>query len=228
LGRPVDPGGDFLGPEDVPLSANENTQLEVQRTYEKVYRAGELIFKEGDPGEVVLIIQSGNVQITRREPGGRRVVAQLAAGEFFGEMSVVVGEPRTTCATALSEVCLLEVDAETLEAMCVERPEVAIRIIQRLTTRLIEAERRLANVGLDDAARPLLRTLLSIAAPDSGSGARIPTTLRALAGGAGLSMLDTHRALHRLMDRRLLKLVDDELIAPDFDTLAACLDAPAS
>ena len=175
---------------------------------------------------MVLIIQSGEVQTSRAQPGGRRVLARLGAGDFFGEMSVVVGEPRSTRATAVGDVRVLEVDGETLEVMCVERPEIAIRIIQRLTTRLIEAERRLAKVGIDDVARPLLRTLLNLATPDSGSGARIPATLRALAGAAGLSMRDAHRALHQLMERRLLKLVDDELIAPDLDTLASCLDSP--
>jgi len=173
---------------------------------------------------VVLIIQSGEVRITRPQPGGRRLLARLGPGDLFGEISVVVGEHRTTRASAVGDVSVLEVDAETLEAMCVERPEIAIRIIQKLTTRLIDAERRLAKVGIDDLSRPLLRTLLSIASPDSGSGARIPTTLRALASAAGLSMLDAHRALHELMERRLLKLVDDVLIAPDLDTLATCLE----
>ena len=203
---------------------NENTQVEVQRTYERTYAAGQHIFEEGDRAEVVLIIQSGEVQITRPQPGGRRVLARLASGDLFGEMSVVVGEPRTTRATAVGEVRLLEVDAETLEAMCVERPEIAIRIIQRLTSRLLEAERRLANVGIDEVARPLLRTLLSLASPDAGSGARIVVTLRKLADAAGVSMLDTHRALHQLMERRLIRLVDDVLVAPDLDTLATCLD----
>lgn len=174
---------------------------------------------------MVLIIQSGQVQITRAQPGGRRLLASLGPGDFFGEMSVVVGEPRNSRATAIGDVRLLEVDAETLEAMCIERPEISIRIIQRLTTRLIEAERRLANVGMDEVARPLLRTLLSIALPDAGSGARIPTTLRALANSAGLSMLDAHRGVHQLMERKLLKLTDDILIAPDLDTLTTCLDA---
>ena len=213
--------------EGAPLPGEDNsTQVEVLRSYERAFHAGELIFDEGDSGELVFIIQSGEVEITRTEPGGRRLLARLGPSEFFGEMSVVVGEPRTTRATAIGDLSVLEVDAETLEAMCLERPEIAIRIIQRLTTRLIEAERRLANVGVDDAARPLLRILLSTASPDSGSGARIPTTLRALAGAAGLSMGDAHHALHRLMDRRLLKLVDDVLIAPDLDTLATCLDNP--
>ena len=154
------------------------------------------------------------------------MLACLGPGDFFGEMSVVVGERRNTRATAVGDVRLLEVDAETLEAMCVERPEISIRIIQRLTTRLIEAERRLANVGTDEVARPLLKTLLSIAAPDAGSGARIATTLRALANRSGLSMLDAHRGIHQLMERKLLKLTDDVLIAPDLDTLATCLDSP--
>ena len=74
-------------------------------------------------------------------------------------MSVVVGEARSGRALACTDCRLLELDSETLEAMCVERPEIAIRIIQRLTTRLIESERRLSALGIDDLLRPHLRIL---------------------------------------------------------------------
>jgi hypothetical protein len=54
---------------------------------------------------------------------------------------------------------------------------------------------------------------------------RISTTLRALAGEAGLSLLETHRALQQLFERKLLRLIDDVLLVPDLDSLSACLDA---
>jgi hypothetical protein len=111
--------------------------------------------------------------------------------------------------------------------MCLAQPEIAIRMIRVLVSRLIEAERRLAVLGLEDRLRPLVRSLVRHAqpGPEPGRGARIPTTLRKLAEETGLSMLDAHRALHHLLDRKLVQLVDDCLVAPDLDGLSGCLDA---
>ena len=61
---------------------------------------GEVLFDEGDPGDSVFVIQSGEIELTRESGLGRRTVARLGAGEFFGEMSVVLGEPRTARAVA--------------------------------------------------------------------------------------------------------------------------------
>ncbi len=205
--------------------AGDSTQVQVRNTYERVFGPGDVIFNEGDPGEVLFVIQSGEVEISRHGLSGRRAVARLVAGEFFGEMSVVVGEARTARAVAVTECRLLELDAETLEAMCVERPEIAIRIIRRLTDRLVESERRLAVLGVDDLLRPVVRALVRGAEPAAG-GFRIPGTLRSVAAGAGITLLEAHRALHQLLDQKVIRLVDDVLIAQDIERLSACLDAP--
>jgi len=55
-------------------------------------------------------------------------------------------------------------------------------------------------------------------------GARIPTTLRGLASDAGLSLLETHRALQQLLERKLVRFSEDVLVSPDLDALSACLD----
>lgn len=199
----------------VALADPESTQLEVNRSYQRTYEDGEIIFDEGDEGVDLYVIQAGQVQITRSAEAGRRIVARLGAGQFFGEMSVVLGEARTARAVAVGPTQLLELDGDTLEAMCIERPEIAIRLIQRLARRLIAAERRLAAVGLDDLASSLIRYLSDRAGENSGQEFRITTTLRELASGCELSMQETHQALHQLIDQKLVLLSGDELIAPD-------------
>jgi CRP/FNR family cyclic AMP-dependent transcriptional regulator len=207
------------------VAAVDNTAIQVRRTFEKVFASGETIFEERDEGSVLFIIQSGEVELSRRALDGRHAVANLGPGEFFGEMSVVLREPRTARATALCETRLLQLDGETLEAMCIERPEIAIRIISRLTARLIDSERRLAALGVDDLLRPIVRALLKKAEPPGDDGVRFPCKLRDLARDSGLSMLEAHHALHQLLDQRVLRLVDDCLVAKDVDSLAACVDS---
>ena len=206
----------------------ESTQIQVRSTYESIFEDGAMIFDQGETGEVLFIVQAGEVELIRRgSGGGRRVVARLGPGEFFGEMSVVIGEPRTARAVAGGPARRLGRGGETLEARCIERPEIAIRIIRRLTGRLIDSEQRLAALGVDDLMRPVVRALVRDAEPTGEQGIRIATSLRKLADDAGLSLLETHRALHQLLDEKRVRLVDDVLIAPDVETLSACLDAPA-
>jgi CRP-like cAMP-binding protein len=177
------------------------------------------------------VIQSGHVQVTRRGGERERVVAKLGPGEFFGEMSVVLGETRTARAVAVGEAVLLVLDGETLEAMCIERPEIAIRMIQRLAIRLIAAERRLAAMGLDELVGPLVRHLASLAENSVDDELRLTTTLRELASRCSLTMQETHQALHQLMDQQLIRLVGDELVAPDRSALNQAMrrfSAPAA
>ena len=190
------------------MAGTENTQVRVRKTYERTFATGQIIFEEGDTGEVVYVIQSGEVELTRVGATGRRVVGRLGPGEFFGEMSVVLSESRTTRAVATSDCRLLELDGETLEAMCVERPEIAIRIIRRLTSRLTESERRLSAIGVDDLLGPVVRALVKNARQlEDADGVRVASSLRTLSQEAGLNMIETHRALHQLLDRKLVRLV---------------------
>jgi CRP/FNR family cyclic AMP-dependent transcriptional regulator len=206
--------------------SGESTQILVRNTYERSFSAGSVIFDEGDAGEVLYVIQSGEVELTREGLTGRQAIARLGAGEFFGEMSVVVREARTARAAAVTACRLLELDGATLEAMCVDRPEIGIRIIRRLTDRLKDAEGRLSALGADDLLRPVVKALVRWAEPVS-EGFRIPATLQSIAEASGLSMLEAHRAMHQLLDQKLVRLVDDVLITPDVDALSAALDAPA-
>lgn len=201
-----------------------DTDFRVRSTYQSCFEPGETIFDQGDLSEQLYIIQSGEIELTRESGMGHRAVARLGPGDFFGELGVVLGERRTTRAVAVNSTRLLALDRDTLESMCLAQPEIAIRMIRVLVSRLIEAERRLALLGVDDLLRPVVRCLVRGAQSENGHS-RIPTTLRALAESAGISMLEAHRALHQLFDRKLLRLSENVLIAPDLEALNACVDA---
>jgi CRP-like cAMP-binding protein len=209
------------------LNAGEDTAIRVRSYYQREFAPGQLIAGEGERADHLFVIQAGEIELSREGPGGRRAVARLGPGDFFGELGVVLGERLPTRAVAVKATRVLQLDRETLEAMCLAQPEIAIRMIRVLVSRLIEAEQRLAALGAEDQLRPLVRSLLRLAQPaaDGGRGARIPTTLRQLAEQTGLSMPEAHRALHQLFERKLVQLVDDCLVAPDLESLSGCLDA---
>jgi CRP-like cAMP-binding protein len=204
-----------------PASRAETTDVGVRRAFERTLEPGEIVFDEGDPGERLFVIQAGEIELRRRGSGGDRV-ERLGAGQFFGEMGVLVGGARAERATALRAARLLELDAATLEDLCMDRPEVAIRMLRRLATRLVDLEAQLAALG-GDGLRALVRVLVH-AAQAGPDGLRVPGNLLGLAAQSGLSPLEAWRAVHQLLDRRLVRLVDDALRIPDLEALAACAD----
>ncbi|HXI21095.1 MAG TPA: cyclic nucleotide-binding domain-containing protein, partial [Gemmatimonadales bacterium] len=80
----------------------EDTGIRVRRTYQRTLSPGEIIFDEGEPGDHFYVIQSGEVELVRETPQQQRVVARLGAGDFFGELGLVLGGPRTSRAVAVS------------------------------------------------------------------------------------------------------------------------------
>ncbi len=206
---------------------NADTAFRIRSTYERVLRAGDTVFAVGDQDSHLYVIQTGSVEIVREGPHGNQVVARLGPGDFFGEMALVRAEPRKTLAVAAAPTRVLELDRETLESMCLAQPEIAIRMIRLLVSRVIEAERKLAVLGTDDMLRPLVQALTRGAAPsgDDDPGFRVDTTLRRLAAETGLSMQEAHRGLHQLFDRKVVMMVDDHLRVPDLDALSSCLEA---
>jgi CRP-like cAMP-binding protein len=206
------------------MLAGEDTAARVHTSYQRSLAPGEVVFDEGDPADRLYVIRSGEVELVRENAARQRTVARLGPGDFFGELGVVLGEKRTARAVAVSQTSLIALDRDTLEAMIVDQPEIAIRMIRVLVSRLIEAERRLSLLGVDDLLPAVVRSVMRHST-NEGKGMRSKSKLRELAASAGLSMLEAHRALHQLIYRELVSLANDELLVPDREALLASLDA---
>jgi len=66
----------------------------------KTFKVGENIFKEGEPGSVAYVIQSGEVEITKTIDGEDKVLATIGQGGIFGEMALIDEQPRMAAARA--------------------------------------------------------------------------------------------------------------------------------
>lgn len=104
------------------------------------YQAGEVLFREGEPGDRMFVIQAGAVKITKSMAGEQKVLAVLGPGEFLGEMAILNGKPRTATATVVEPARCLLIDARTLEAMVSKNTEIALRLIKKLARRLDSAD----------------------------------------------------------------------------------------
>lgn len=204
-----------------------DTALGVRENFEHRARAGEVLFESGQPADSFFVVQAGEIAILEGEAAGStpRLVARLGPGDTLGETDALLGRARSARAIAATDARLLRLDRDTFRAMCLARPDIAVRVMEQLAQRVAGLEQRLGALGMRDLVRPVARGLLRAARPE-GEGARATLTLRTLAQAAGLSLRETHRGLQELLDRKLVRLVDDALFVPDRAALAACLEDP--
>ena len=98
-----------------------------------------VVFTEGDPGNEMYLICSGEVKLTRKTSKGKVVLAILGFGEFFGEMSVITNKPRTITAETVSDCRLNVMSKDILETLVSSNPLVALSILKKLVLRLENA-----------------------------------------------------------------------------------------
>lgn len=110
------------------------------------YEAGEIVISEGEPGTSLLVLASGRVRVYVKNDVNHQVeVRQLNAGEFFGEISILTGQPRSATVTAAEPSEILELSSETLNRIEEEFPRVAIVVREICDARTGSPEERRAR-----------------------------------------------------------------------------------
>jgi small-conductance mechanosensitive channel len=117
---------DRLSAVDVfaPLSTEELRQL-ATATVGHVFAPGETLIRAGDEGSSMFVVHNGRVQVQVTENGKARTVAVLSEGNFFGEMGLFTGEPRTASVVALEETEVLEIGHDAMKRLFETNPDLA-------------------------------------------------------------------------------------------------------
>jgi pSer/pThr/pTyr-binding forkhead associated (FHA) protein len=115
-------------------------------------KAGETIFTEGDLGSEMYVVQAGEVRLFRMREGIKQELAILEKGDFFGELAVLEGLPRTSSAEALKDAELIEINSTTFDRMIRANIEIAVRMLRKLSNRLQEATHKLEALAQAPAA----------------------------------------------------------------------------
>jgi CRP-like cAMP-binding protein len=186
------------------------------------YQAGDVLFREGEPGEVMFVLQSGAVRITRNMGGGDKLLAVLGPGEFLGEMAILNGRARTATATVTEAARCLVIDARTLETMVARNSEIALRLIKKLAKRLDSAD---ALVEILMHKDPRARIMLALArhadafGEPTDAGVRVRVTPAEIAHEVGADEGVADEVMTRLKRLRLVSEDERSLIVADVGRL---------
>jgi signal transduction histidine kinase len=121
-----------------------------QVTRERSYGLGETIFKQGDAGDGIYIVKSGEVHIAvAASSGDLRVVSKLGPGELFGEMAVIDSDPRSASALAGDTTIVYFVARKDLLEMLNRAPQLTIGLVREISRRLRDFNRQYIREILD-------------------------------------------------------------------------------
>lgn len=114
--------------------------------YGLIFDSGKIVFREGDAGDQMYIIQDGSVRISKEIAGKEHILAVLGKGDFFGEMAIVTQITRTATATAVGTVRLLAFNREGFISMIEKNARIALNIIDKLCRRLQQANLQIQHL----------------------------------------------------------------------------------
>lgn len=105
----------------------------LKRKFGRDYRAGEAIFKEGEEGSEMFYVLSGSIRLIKKE----QTLRVMQKGDYFGEMALLIGTPRTTSAQAEEDnTSLAVITPENFETLLREEPKIAMSFLKELAQRL--------------------------------------------------------------------------------------------
>src|SRR5215213_4472995 len=146
----------FAGLE--PRELDEVAKVAVPRSWER----GEILFREGDPGDTCYLIRSGAVLLTREHQDGRLVaLAELRAGELFGELAMFRGETRSATAEAIEPASAVALLATDVQRLIRRNPDLALKLLASLADRVSRTNERLLQQSFQTVAGRVASALLA-------------------------------------------------------------------
>jgi hypothetical protein len=109
------------------------------------FKDGEIIVRQGEPGDCMYVVQTGTVEVLHREGDKEYSLRELGPGDFFGEMSLFEGELRSSTVRAVGEVWVYSLERDSLLRRIHEDPSLAFGLIQQMAYRIRELETSLIS-----------------------------------------------------------------------------------
>lgn len=215
--------------KEVPLFADitdaELTEL-VKDFVHRHFRDGESIFEQGDPGEVIYLIESGQVRIFMHGAAGQELSMIVhGAGDMFGEMSVIDGLPRSASARAMEDTVVFALSRDNFRKHLRRSSQLAMNFMKALSLRVRYSSEMVGNLALLDVATRLALKLVELTQThgeqQNDGSIRIDMTLTQsdLASMIGTTRESINKALGNFKRQGLLKHEQGHIVILQIEAL---------
>ncbi len=186
---------------------------------------GDVLFREGEPGDRLYVIAQGKIKLGRRSSDGREnLLSILGPGEMFGELSLFDPGPRTATASSVSDSVVYELRHQALVAWVNAHPKVATHLLGALARRLRRTNETLADLVFSDVPGRVAKALLDLSTrfgEPSDDGVRVAhdLTQEELAQLVGASRETVNKALADFASRGWVRREGRAVVLLDMDRL---------
>lgn len=187
---------------------------------------GDVLFREGEPGDRLYVIASGKIKLGRRSNDGREnLLSILGPGEMFGELSLFDPGPRTATASSVADSVIYELGHDQLVEWIEKHPSVAKHLLNALARRLRRTNETLADLVFSDVPGRVAKALLDLSTrfgEETDEGIRVAhdLTQEELAQLVGASRETVNKALADFAHRGWLRLEGKSVLISDSERLA--------
>ena len=188
-------------------------------------RKGQSLFKEGDDGDHLFVVSSGEVKLGTKSVDGREnLLMILGPGDMFGELSLFDSGPRTATATAVTDSKLLALGQDKVIPWVKEHPEVSLQLLARLASRLRRTNEVVGDLVFSDVPGRVAKALIDLGVKfgdkrSEGLFVNHDLTQEELAQLVGASRETVNKALADFAQRGWLRLEARSVMILDYDRL---------
>ena len=187
----------------------------------RTWMAGETVFRAGDDGSSLYIVSSGSVKIAVTSPDGReKALAVLGPGEFFGELSLLDGQPRSADAVTLEDSTLHMLPGEQFRLFLRARPDACLGVMAALSLRLRRTDELVQDTAFMEIPCRLAKAILQLGVTRGGRGrqgqAVTPRMSQSeIAALVGATRESVNKWLRRFEGQGLLRLDNGRIAVSD-------------
>jgi len=195
---------------DLPFEVKQSI---MESSDHKVYKKGEMIFSPGDCFDYLFVVNKGRVKLSKISVMGKEQILKiLEVGDFAGELALFKDTVMTNFAEAMekTEICIIK--NEKIHEIIVQRPEIALKFLEKYTERIQQSEEIIEQIGLREVEQRIANYLVSEVEKNNIKGKNkeyvinLPVTKSVLSSMLGTTKETLSRKLSLLQDGGLIRL----------------------
>ena len=187
---------------------------------------GQVLFKEGDPGDRLFVVVEGKLKLGTSSGDGREnLLSILGPGDMFGELSLFDPGPRTATATAVTDSRVLALANDQVIGWVTAHPQVSLQLLKRLARRLRRTNEVLADLVFADVPGRVAKAIMDLGErfgtkKDDGLHVNHELTQEELAQLVGASRETVNKALADFAGRGWVRLEPRAVVVLDYERLS--------